>query len=186
MRLILLLLALSLLAGCDRQKQAPQQGAGAAEGSVAGLDRGNAGARMPAVAFSDPAGRPVTLAHWAGRPLLVNLWATWCAPCVKELPTLAALAARPGAPAVLAVSQDSADPTTVREFLKQRRLTAIAAHQDPPMALSGALGVTILPTTVLYGADGREIWRFVGDADWTSRAMLDLLAEASVSRAAAR
>lgn len=127
--------------------------------------------------FRDPDGEETSLAAFRGQPLLVNLWATWCAPCIKELPTLDALADRANAPQVLAVSQDMAEPAKVQAFLADRKI-ALDAHQDAEMALSSALGANILPTTILYGSDGREVWRFTGDLDWTGGQAAELLAEA--------
>ena len=111
----------------------------------------------------------------------MNLWATWCAPCVKELPTLDKLASS-GAIKVLAVSQDSGPQPSVVAFLKSHRLGTLQPYQDDKMALSGALGPdTVLPTSILIGADGKEVWRYVGDLDWTSPEAAKLLAEAGAS-----
>ena len=90
MRLILLLLALLALAGCDRQKpEAPaRRGGGSARRRVKGVDRSHKGKPAPDAVFHDPDGGDISLADFRGVPVLVNLWATWCAPCVKELPTL--------------------------------------------------------------------------------------------------
>ena len=107
----------------------------------------------------------------------MNLWATWCAPCVKELPTLDALADRAGAPQVLALSQDMGPQAKVEAFLAERKI-ALDPYQDAEMAMSSALGANILPTTVLYGSDGKEIWRFTGDMDWTGAEAAALLGEA--------
>ena len=179
MRSIILLAGLLALVGCDRQKAGEQQPAPATQSTVpgAGLDRSQAGKPAPDLAFRDPDGQETTLAAFRGRPVLVNLWATWCAPCIKELPTLDALADRPGAPRVIAVSQDMAEPAKVQAFLADRKI-ALGAYQDAEMALSSALGANILPTTILYGSDGREIWRFTGDLDWTGPQAAKLLAEA--------
>jgi thiol-disulfide isomerase/thioredoxin len=106
LRLIVLLLVAFIVPGCDRQKpeapQAPAEQAGAAKG----VDRSQKGKRAPDVTFLAPDGEETSLAELEG-PMLVNLWATWCAPCVKELPTLNALArSQDGAIKVIAVSQD--------------------------------------------------------------------------------
>jgi len=110
--------------------------------------------------------------------LLVNLWATWCGPCVKELPTLDRLA-RSGSVQVLAVSQDSGPHASVVAFLKAHRIETLEPYQDSKMGLSATLGPdTVLPTSILVDADGKEVWRYVGDLDWTSGEAAKLLAEA--------
>ena len=147
------------LAACDRQKQAGSQ---AAE---------NAPAEAPAVP------KVGVDRSQAGKPLLVNLWATWCAPCVKELPTLAELAESRKNLTVLALSQDMQPQPTVAAFLDERKI-GLEPFQDPEMAMSSELGANILPTTLLYGSDGKEIWRYTGDLDWTSEKAAELLKEA--------
>ena len=180
MRSIILALGLLALSGCDRQEAGnsqASQGAAAPASAAPGLDRSQAGKPAPAIQFKDPDGQPASLADFRGKPLLVNLWATWCAPCVKELPTLDALAKRPDAPQVLALSQDMSDQAKVSAFLAEKKL-GLEPFQDAEMALSSALGVTILPTTVLYGADGKEIWRYTGDLDWTGAEAAKLISQA--------
>ena len=146
-----------------------------------GVSRVNAGKPAPDKQFNDPDGQLVELADFKGEPVLVNLWASWCAPCVKELPTLDKLA-RSGRIKVLAVSQDSGPHPSVVAFLESHKLPNLDAYQDPDMGLSGALGPeTVLPTTILIGADGKEIWRYVGDLDWTSAQAAKLLAEAGAA-----
>lgn len=176
MRALILLAGLFALPGCDREKEAGSQAAPAAA-RQAGLDRSQAGKPAPAVTFRDPDGEEVSLADFRGQPLLVNLWATWCAPCIKELPTLAALADRPGAPEVLALSQDMGDQAKVAAFLAERKLP-LEPFQDAQMAMGSALDANILPTTVLYDSDGKETWRYTGDLDWTSAKAAELLMEA--------
>jgi len=113
----------------------------------------------------------------------VNLWATWCAPCVKELPTLDKLAAAhrvDGQLGVVAVSEDSGPQASVEAFLKKLNVRDLGAYHDPKSALSAALGPdTVLPTTILYDATGKEVWRYVGDLDWTSPEAAKLLSEAA-------
>jgi thiol-disulfide isomerase/thioredoxin len=183
LRLILVLLGLGLLAGCDRQKpQAPQgeQPAAAGEQQV-GVDRSRRGKPAPDTIFRDPDGGEISLADFDGVPTLVNLWATWCGPCVKELPTLDRLAesrAVDGELGIIAVSQDMAPQGSVKAFLDKLGIAHVGAYHDDKMALTGALGVEVMPTTILYGADGREVWRYVGDLDWTGEEAAKLLAEA--------
>lgn len=118
---------------------------------------------------------PATLRDAAGKPLLVNLWASWCAPCVKELPTLDALSRRPGAPRIIVVSEDVGERASVEAFLEQHGIRDLESWRDPKMALSGALGVQVMPTTIYYDDRGREVWRYVGDLDWTGSEAAGLL-----------
>lgn len=185
MRIFPIAAALLALAAC--QQKAPEQpaaneAAAAPEGvGVKGVHREHKGEPALAGTFTDPDGKPVTLGAFKGKPVLVNLWATWCAPCVKELPTLDRLAASARVE-VLAVSQDSGPHASVVAFLKEHQIGKLAPYQDPKMALSGALGPdTVLPTSILIGADGKEVWRYVGDLDWTSPEAAKLLAEALAS-----
>jgi len=183
LRLIVLLLGVALVAGCDRQKpEAPQANEAAAPALVEkGVDRSQAGKPAPDIAFRNPDGGDIDMADFKGVPTLVNLWATWCAPCVKELPTLDKLAeshAIDGQLGVVTVSQDMGQQQKVKDFLGKLGVKHIGAFQDEKMALSGALGVQVMPTTMLYGSDGKEIWRYVGDLDWTGAEAEKLLSEA--------
>lgn len=180
MRLILLVLAILAISGCDRQNPESQQGEAEAGVPVKGVDRSHKGEPFPKVAFRElEHDAEMTYESLRGVPTLVNLWATWCAPCVKELPSLNALARRRMADlAVIPISQDMAPPASVNAFLDRLPVDALGRYQDQGMALSGALGVEVLPTSVLYDAEGREIWRYVGDLDWTGAEAQKLLDEA--------
>lgn len=189
MRLIVQSLALGLtlaiVTGCDRQKpaepQSPAQTTGTAEPAGKGVDRSHKGEAAPTVTFKNPDGGDFTLAKYKGAPVLVNLWASWCAPCIKELPTLQKLEeshAIDGALGVIAVSQDMAPQGSVDAFLKDKNIGRFAAYHDPEMNLSSALGVQVMPTTVLYDAEGKEVWRYTGDLDWSGAEAKALLAEA--------
>lgn len=181
--LTLVILSL-LLAGCDRQSGEPAQPAAtqsseaASEASSSGLDRSHKGSPLPDLTFADQGGRKLTLSSLKGKPLLVNLWATWCAPCVAELPTLAKLSAS-GTIRVVAVSQDSGHPEKVAAFLKDKHLDGLEPWLDPKSDFTFALDAGTLPTTVLYDAQGKEVWRWTGGHDWSSPESAKLLAEAS-------
>ena len=184
MRLLPLSCLLLALAACQKapeQRPADETANAAAEvGPVKGVDRSRKGQPAPAAVFNDPDGTETSLKQFAGKPALVNLWATWCAPCVKELPTLDRLAAREGGKLeVVAVSQDAGPQPSVEAFLKEHKIANLEAYHDPRMALAGALGPdAVLPTSILLDAEGREVWRYVGDLDWTGDEAAKLLAEA--------
>ncbi|URD60294.1 TlpA family protein disulfide reductase [Sphingomonas sp. KRR8] len=183
MRLIMLSAALLLIAGCDRQVSSNGQAAADANSAApvkpqaSKLDRSQAGKPAPDVSFVDGDGAETSLAAFSGKPVLLNLWATWCAPCIKELPTLDKLSASPGAPQVVALSQDMQPQSTVAAFMDERKI-GLESYQDKEMAMSTALGVQTLPTTILYGSDGKEIWRYSGEMDWTSPQAAQMLTAA--------
>jgi thiol-disulfide isomerase/thioredoxin len=178
LRLIVLLLIASLtVSGCDRQKPEAPQAPAVAAGPVKGIDRSHRGDEAPTATFAAADGRTTDIASFAGKPVLVNLWATWCAPCIKELPTLDRLKVGRKL-AVVAVSQDDGPQGAVQAFLGDHKIVNLDAYHDPEMALSSALGVQVMPTTILYDAAGREVWRFTGDLDWTGAEAAKLLAEA--------
>ena len=183
MRYLLISCALLALASCNKPSQpATNQSSAEAQVPGKGVDRTHKGQAEPAASFNDPNGKPTTLKAFAGKPTLVNLWASWCAPCVKELPTLDRLArAQNGKLNVVAISQDMDVPhASVVAFLQKHAITTLGSYQDPKMALSGALDAEVLPTSILYDANGHEVWRYVGDQDWTAAAAAKLLAEGGV------
>jgi thiol-disulfide isomerase/thioredoxin len=176
----LLPLVLLLVGGCDRQSDGAQQ----ANASVpttppaAQPDRSHKGEAAPATPLTDPAGKTVTLAALRGRPVLLNLWATWCAPCVAELPTLERLAAARGERLqVVTLSQDLKGAEVVKPFLAARGFSHLGQWLDTDSAFSMTLGVN-LPATILYDAAGRELWRVSGPMEWDGPAAAALIAEA--------
>lgn len=178
------------IAGCNREsgEKAQPQASANAEAAPAGggealsgtLDRSHKGSDMPDFTLTDASGKSAKLASFKGKPLLVNLWATWCAPCVVELPMLDKLAETRGAELkVLTVSQDM--PTTasnVAAFLTGKGATHLEPWLDPKNDLAVHYEVTTLPTTIYYDAAGKEVWRYVGGHDWTSSESAKMLAEA--------
>lgn len=186
-----------MVAGCDKQSPAPEQASNTSatqvsSGEVTGgevassapeaprpagaVDRSHKGEAAPGLGFTALDGRPATLADFRGKPVLVNLWATWCGPCVAEMPTLATTAERlKGKLAVIAVAQD--DAAKVKPFLAGKKLDALPIYLDPGLGLSVHYKAN-LPTTILYGADGKEIWRVTGGFDWAGAEAQKLLGEA--------
>lgn len=185
------LILLALLAGCGAvstpkadappsQEQAPAQRAPSPTGQ---FDTSHAGTPAPALELETaPDGSTETiaaiLAKNPGKPLLVNLWATWCAPCIRELHTLDALAGETGM-IVVPVSQDMEGWRAVTPAWHKLGMQHLATRLELKMQFGLALKAAGLPLSVLYGADGREIWRYAGDRDWNdaeSRAKLGVTA----------
>lgn len=184
---LLLGLAATLPAGCARDNEAAPQGnevAAAAPGNavtpVTGrLDRSHAGTPAPSFTFQDENGQPTSMAAFRGKPTLVNLWATWCAPCIVEMPSLDALAEREGdALNIVALSQDLDGREQVTRFFGQRDFRHLEANLDPEMRFMTEMRLDTLPTTILYDSEGREVWRMVGMAEWESERIARLLDEA--------
>jgi thiol-disulfide isomerase/thioredoxin len=140
-----------------------------------------AGSAAPAASFTGADGRDVTLADFAGRPLLVNIWATWCAPCKAEMPLIDKLASdQAGRISVIAISQDLEGRAPVRTFFDEAGIKNLEPYIDRDIGISTALGTNIaLPITILYDSDGKEVWRVTGAVEWSEPAILPLLAEAS-------
>lgn len=162
--LMVLVLALALGA-CDTEKNAAPQPE--AKEPIGRVDISAAGQDAPAIPFEGPNGGPATLASFRGKPLLVNLWATWCAPCVREMPTLDALAVREeGRIQVLVVSMDMAGQREVAPYFAKAKFKALQPYIDKQNVLMQALKTETLPTTIFYDAKGKEQWRVMGSMDW--------------------
>ena len=130
----------------------------------------------PALAFTTRAGEAESLAAFRGRLVLVNLWATWCVPCVEEMPALDRLQAKLGADLVIfAISEDRQGAAAVEPFLAQHSIKNLAIELDPKSAASDAFGVQGLPSSFLIDGDGMIIGKLVGAAKWDEPAMLAIL-----------
>jgi thiol-disulfide isomerase/thioredoxin len=187
--ILLLGTSLALLGGCDKQSAPAPQAKDQLVASVAPaepvqpessgtLDISHRGEAMPQVAFEAPNGDQVTLGDFRGRPLLVNLWATWCGPCKAELGSLDKLAVRQAnGLQVLVVSQDK-DHKTAADYLAGRKFSLLQPYLDARLTLGEAFATGMVPTTVLYDKSGKEIWRVVGAMDWDGPRANTLMAEA--------
>lgn len=142
-------------------------------------DRSHAGSEMPDFTVGDPAGGKLRLPDLKGTPVLVNLWATWCAPCVTEMPLLDGLAGdMAGKLRVVTVSQDMQGAERVAPFFAEKKFAHLEPWLDPENDLAFHYGGANLPLSVLYDAKGREVWRIAGDLDWSGEKARALVAEA--------
>lgn len=130
----------------------------------------------PSVSLADLSGKTVDLSDFRGKPVIVNLWATWCQPCRREMPSLARLQSRFGDRiAILAVSEDRGGSKVVEPFLAKLGLTSIKAYLDGKNAVGHAFDVHGLPTSLLIDRDGKVLGRVEGGAEWDSPKMLGVI-----------
>ena len=131
----------------------------------------------PQAVFSDGAGQPVTLQDFHGQVVVLNFWATWCAPCVHEMPTLDNLQAKLGGPRlrVVAVSEDRGGAKVVEPFMARTGLKHLDVYIDRKGALFREFGAKGLPTTLLIDAEGRVVGGLEGPAEWDSDEALELI-----------
>lgn len=201
MLIVCLLGGALMVAGCDRKSPPPEQAGpeqanvvqanmasadevapdeatGAPATPAEKIDRSHKGEAGPTVSFTAPDGKPVTLADFKGKPLLLNLWATWCGPCVAEMPTLDAVAGTlKDRVQVVAVSQDLQGAEKVTPFFAQKNFANLQPYLDAKAGLSLAYQAN-LPTTILYDSHGKEVWRMLGGNAWNTPAAAKLIAEA--------
>jgi thiol-disulfide isomerase/thioredoxin len=122
----------------------------------------------PALAFEDAAGNPLTLQDFRGKVVVLNLWATWCGPCRKEMPSLDRLQGEYGHDGlyVLPLSLDRGELSQIQTFYEETGIQNLKIYRDPKGVASRALSALGLPTTVVLNRDGREVGRVVGPAEW--------------------
>ncbi len=131
---------------------------------------------LPAFSFTLADGTPRTIADYAGKRLVLNLWATWCIPCIAEMPALAKLAHdQAGELLVLPLSSDRQGAKVVPAWFAEHHIEGLPVLLDPKGAASRTLGARGLPTTLLIGADGREHARLEGAVAWTEPASITRL-----------
>jgi thiol-disulfide isomerase/thioredoxin len=161
-----------------------------AHGEVAAVTMATAPLKLPDLAFNDADGQPKKLSDWRGKTVLVNLWATWCVPCRKEMPALEGLQTKLGGPdfQVVAINIDTRDPEKPKDFLKAANLTRLGYFYDQNAkvfqdlkSIGRALG---MPTSVLVDAQGCEIGTIAGPAQWDSDDALKLIQAAVKPKAA--
>lgn len=131
----------------------------------------------PKTAFVDERATPVTIQSFHGKTLVINFWATWCAPCVKEMPSLSRLKARLPSEkfAIIAISQDKGGAAVARPFLDRLGITNFQAYSDPQGRLSRDFGIRGLPTTVVVSGSGLVKGRWEGAIEWDAQEVVDKL-----------
>ncbi|MGB6252752.1 MAG: TlpA disulfide reductase family protein [Bradyrhizobium sp.] len=158
-----------------------------AHGEVAALTMATSPLRLPDLTFQDSDGKQKKLSDWRGRTVLVNLWATWCVPCRREMPALDRLQAKLGGKdfQVVAINIDTRDPEKPRNFLKDAKLTRLDFFSDSKAevfqelkAIGRALG---MPTSVLVDGQGCEIATIAGPAEWDSDDAVKLITAATTT-----
>jgi thiol-disulfide isomerase/thioredoxin len=155
-----------------------------AHGEVAAFALADQPLRLPDLVFRDAANKERHLSDWRGRTVLVNLWATWCVPCRKEMPALDALQGKLGGKDfdVVAVNIDTRDPDKPRAWLKAAGINRLGYYTDPSAKVFQDLKVigraTGMPTTLLVDADGCEVGTVAGPAEWASEDAVKLVTAA--------
>jgi thiol-disulfide isomerase/thioredoxin len=157
-------------------------------GEVAALAPAKSPFRVPDLSFKDAKGRELRLADWRGRTVLLNLWATWCVPCRREMPALDALQALLGGAdfEVVAVNIDTRDPQKPLAFLKDVAIAHLAYYSDPSARVFEELKTAGkafgMPTTVIVDPSGCEIGTMAGPAEWASDDGVKLVSAALARR----
>jgi thiol-disulfide isomerase/thioredoxin len=132
---------------------------------------------LPALRFTDADGHDLSLADFPGRPIVLNIWATWCTPCRQEMPSLDRLQAAVGKSQllVLPLSIDSQGAFAVKAFYRELDLRNLDIFLDRSAQASHELATVGIPTTLLIDRDGREVGRKIGAAEWDSPEVLELV-----------
>jgi thiol-disulfide isomerase/thioredoxin len=139
------------------------------KGTMAKFQLAKEAKSLPDLVFLDADDKPLKLGDYRGKTILLNFWATWCAPCVQEMPSLDRLQAEMGKDGfvVLPLSLDGPSRPKVRPFYEDRKLTNLGLYFDKGRKAMQALDISILPTSILVDAQGREVGRLEGEADWS-------------------
>jgi thiol-disulfide isomerase/thioredoxin len=171
-------------AACTQADGLTRRLAPLAHGEVAAFAVADPSRRLPDLAFRDATGAERHLADWRGRTVLLNLWATWCVPCRKEMPALEALQGKLGGPGfeVVAVNIDTRDADKPRAWLKEVGIDRLAYYADPTAKVFQDLKImgraAGMPTTLLVDPAGCELGTVAGPAEWASEDAVKLVTAA--------
>ena len=131
----------------------------------------------PNFQWQDEQGQPVSLTNFAGKVVLFNFWATWCVPCIRELPSLDRLNAKLGGDkfTVVTLNIDRAGKPVALKMVKRLKLKTLRLYLNPKLKISRALGVKVMPSTFLFDAKGRELGKLEGAAEWDAPEAIDFM-----------
>jgi thiol-disulfide isomerase/thioredoxin len=171
-------------AACGPALAKAKQIAPLAHGEVAAVQVASEPRVLPQLTFTDATGEPKSLADWRGRTVLLNLWATWCVPCRKEMPALQALQQKLGGEDfdVVAVNIDTRDPEKPKSWLRDVGIDRLAYYADPSAKVFQQLKLIGkafgMPTTLLIDPNGCELATLAGPAEWASDDAVKLVQQA--------
>ena len=153
-----------------------QEAAALREGDMQKLALHEAPVPVPEAALVTLDDQPASLSDYHGKWVVLNFWATWCAPCRREMPSLDRLQAAMPDLAVVPVATGRNDPAAIGRFYDEAAIANLPVLRDPKSGLSRAMGVMGLPVTVILNPDGQEVARLIGDAEWDSASAQAVLA----------
>jgi thiol-disulfide isomerase/thioredoxin len=130
---------------------------------------------LPEAVLLDASDAPHSMSDYKGKWVVMNFWATWCAPCRKEMPSLDRLQAAMPEIAVVPVATGRNDVTQITKFYAQAEVANLPVLRDPKSGLAHAMGVMGLPVTIILNPEGQEVARLIGDAEWDSPDALSVL-----------
>jgi len=180
LRIVLVALYTALLLGANSARADLAAAEAAVTGDMRKLAFHSAAKALPAIGLVDMADAPRSLDAWKGRWVVLNFWATWCAPCRKEMPGLARLANAPEGQnmAVVTVATGRNPVPALERFLREIEAQNLPVLRDPKSQLARSIGILGLPVTIILNPEGQEVARLIGDAAWDgkdARAMLAAL-----------
>ncbi|TJZ92714.1 TlpA family protein disulfide reductase [Paracoccus gahaiensis] len=173
------LLYTALVFGANAAFAADPDWQAARDGGLDKLVVADAPVPVPDTEFTDPEGGTHSLADWQGQVVLLNFWATWCAPCREEMPALDRLQAELGGDdfQVVTIATGRNAPDRIDDFFDEVGVENLPVLLDPRQQVARAMGVVGLPVTVLIDREGREVARYLGDAEWDSEAAKALVTQ---------
>lgn len=181
LRLIAIGLYTALTLGANPALAGPEAAA-LANGEMKKLVFTEAPTPLPEIAIVDATDGERKLAEWQGKWVVLNFWATWCAPCRIEMPSLDRLQAAMPEIAVLPVATGRNSVEAINRFYADAGVTNLPVLRDPKAALSRELGVLGLPVTLILNPEGQEVARLIGDAAWDSADAQAVLAALAAGR----